>query len=159
MLLKAMLQTWRSNKSDQNTIKQLQQQRLRRLVQYARANSPYYKSLYAGVAEDFRLEDLPTTSKPEMMSRLDEVFTDRRITTDRMDDFTKDIDNVGRMMDGKYLIFKTSGSTGHPATVLYDQNAIDVASARSIFAAVASVAICGKSATALLLSTFIWVEA
>ena len=103
------------------------------MVQYARANSPYYKRLYAGVGEDFRLEDLPPTSKPEMMSRLDEVFTDRRITMERIGAYTENIDNVGRMIDGKYLIFKTSGSTGHPATVLYDRGAVDVASAIAAF--------------------------
>ena len=133
MLVKAMLQTWRSDNTDRKEIEQLQQQRLRKLVQHARANSPYYKSLYADVADDFRLEDLPPTSKPEMMSHLDEVITDRRITMARIDAFTKNIDNVGRMIDGKYLIFKTSGSTGHPATVLYDKDAINVASAVAAF--------------------------
>ena len=128
-LLIAMLQTWRSNKADQETQKRLQLQRLQDLVRYARTHSPYYQALYAGIGEDFRLEDLPTTNKPEMMSRLDEVFTDRQITMKRIHAFTEDIGNVGRMIDGKYLIFKTSGSTGHPATVLYDKGAIDVASA------------------------------
>ena len=128
-----MLQTWRSNKLDQSGLRELQEKRLRELVQYARANSPYYKRLYAGVADDFRLEDLPPTSKPEMMSRLDEVFTDRRITMERIGAYTENIDNVGRMIDGKYLIFKTSGSTGHPATVLYDRGAVDVASAIAAF--------------------------
>ena len=128
-----MLQTWRSNKLDQSGLRELQEKRLRELVQYARANSPYYKRLYAGVGEDFRLEDLPPTSKPEMMSRLDEVFTDRRITMERIGAYTENIDNVGRMIDGKYLIFKTSGSTGHPATVLYDRGAVDVASAIAAF--------------------------
>ena len=128
-----MLQTWRSNKLDQSGLRELQEKRLRELVQYARANSPYYKRLYAGVGDDFRLEDLPPTSKPEMMSRLDEVFTDRRITMERIGAYTENIDNVGRMIDGKYLIFKTSGSTGHPATVLYDRGAVDVASAIAAF--------------------------
>ena len=132
-LVKTMLQTWRSNNADRETIKQLQQQRLQKLVLYAKTNSPYYKRHYADVADDFRLEDLPTTNKPDIMSRLDEVFTDRRITTGRINDFTKIIDNVGRMINGKYLIFKTSGSTGHPATVLYDKGAVDVASAVAAF--------------------------
>lgn len=30
------------------------------------------------------------------------------------------------MIDGKYLIFKTSGLTGNTATVLYDKQTIDV---------------------------------
>ena len=128
-----MLQTWRGNKADQDTIKTLQDKRLKELVRYARAYSPFYQRLYAAIGDDFRLEDLPPTSKPQMMSRLDEVFTDRRITTERIAGFTENLDNVGRMIDGRYLIFKTSGSTGHPATVLYDKAAIDVASAIAAF--------------------------
>ena len=37
------------------------------------------------------------------------------------------------MIDDKYLIFKTSGSTGNPATILYDKKNIDVASAVAAF--------------------------
>ena len=132
-LLEAMLRTWRGNNADQETVRRLQAKRLKELVRYARAYSPFYERLYAGIDDVFRLEDLPVTSKPEMMSRLDEVFTDRNITTARIAAFTEDLDNVGRMIDGKYLIFKTSGSTGLPATVLYDKTAIDVASAIAAF--------------------------
>ena len=128
-----MLQTWCSNNVDHGTLRTLQNQRLDALVYYARENSPYYKSLYSDLGNSYRLEDLPTTSKQDMMSHLDEVFTDRRITTDRIGQFSSNLDNVGRMLDGKYLVFKTSGSTGHPATVLYDKCAIDVASAIAAF--------------------------
>ena len=68
-----------------------------------------------------------------MMSGFDEVVTDRNVTMKKIDDFTRDIDNVGRMIDGKYLIFKTSGSTGNPAVVLYDKQNIDVSSAIAAF--------------------------
>jgi phenylacetate-coenzyme A ligase PaaK-like adenylate-forming protein len=37
------------------------------------------------------------------------------------------------MIDDKYLIFKTSGSTGNPAVVLYDKGNIDVSSAIAAF--------------------------
>ena len=128
-----MLQTWCSNNVDHGTLRTLQNQRLDALVYYARENSPYYKSLYSDLGNSYRLEDLPTTSKQDMMSHLDEVFTDRRITIDRIDQFSSNLDNVGKMMDGKYLVFKTSGSTGFPATVLYDKMTIDVASAVAAF--------------------------
>nr|MCR5177771.1 AMP-binding protein [Lachnospiraceae bacterium] len=72
-------------------------------------------------------------SKPELMARFDDVLTDRNINMDRIDAFTQDPDNIGRMIDGKYLIFKTSGSTGNPAVVLYDKGNIDVSSAVAAF--------------------------
>lgn len=128
-----MLQTWRGNNADQGTLRTLQKQRLDTIVHYARDNSPYYKNLYVNIGNSYRLDHLPTIRKQDMMSHLNEVFTDRRITTDRIGQFTSDPDNVGRMLDGKYLVFKTSGSTGYPATVLYDKEAIDVASAVAAF--------------------------
>ena len=131
-LPKAMLQTWRANNANQDTIRTLQKHRLDALVRYAREKSPYYKRLYSDL-DTICLEKLPMTNKLEMMSHLDEVFTDRRITIDRIDQFTSNLNNVGKMMDGKYLVFKTSGSTGYPATVLYDKVAIDVASAVAAF--------------------------
>lgn len=68
-----------------------------------------------------------------MMEHFDNWITDARIAAQRIEDFTNNIDNVGRMIDGKYLIFKTSGSTGNPATVLYDKRNINVTSAVAAF--------------------------
>ena len=62
------------------------------------------------------------------MKNFDSWITDKNISIKKINEFTKDIENVGRMIDNKYLIFKTSGSTGNPATVLYDKKNINVAS-------------------------------
>ena len=128
-LMTAMFSTWKNGRLSREKLAALQKKRLRSLVRFARENSPYYRKLYAGVPEDFALSDLPPTSKPEMMAALDDVLTDRSVTRQRIDDYTRDPNHIGRMLDGKYLIFRTSGSTGHPATVLYDKNCIDVSSA------------------------------
>lgn len=85
------------------------------------------------MGDDYSLTDIPAVSKPELMARFDDVLTDQNITMERIDVFTQDLDNIGRMIDGKYLIFKTSGSTGNPAVVLYDKRNIDVSSAIAAF--------------------------
>lgn len=41
----------------------LQKERLKKLVEYARENSPYFKELYRNIPEDFSLTDLPHTEK------------------------------------------------------------------------------------------------
>ncbi len=102
-------------------------------MEYAREHSPFYQKLYEDVGDEFSLADLPPVTKPELMAHFDDVLTDRSITMDRITEFTQDLDHVGRMIDGKYLIFKTSGSTGNPAVVLYDQQNIDVSSAIAAF--------------------------
>ena len=132
-LFTAMIKTYFGGKADPAKIKRIQRRRLVKLVRHAKANSPYYGRLYAGIGKDFRLEDLPATSKPDIMAHFDDVLTDRSVTMRSVSAFTADIENVGRMLDGKYLIFKTSGSTGNPAVVLYDRQNIDVSSAVAAF--------------------------
>ncbi|MBR2799440.1 MAG: phenylacetate--CoA ligase family protein, partial [Oscillospiraceae bacterium] len=128
-LLQAMVKTCRADHLSRGQLEHLQQRRLNALVRIAREHSPYYRELFAKVGEEFRLEDLPPTSKPEMMANFDRVLTDSAITMRRIEEYTKDPDHIGRMIDGKYLVFKTSGSTGNPAVVLYDKPSIAVSSA------------------------------
>ena len=132
-LISAMIKTYLGGEADPAKIEGIRRRRLLKLVRRARANSPYYARLYAGIGDDFRLEDLPATSKPDMMAHFDDVLTDRSVTMQRVRAFTADLENVGRMLDGRYLVFKTSGSTGNPAVVLYDKQSIDVSSAVAAF--------------------------
>ena len=127
-LIGTMIQTHIGGKMSKNEIKKIQNKRLKKLVKYARRNSSYFKNLYSNINSDFSLEELPTTNKIEMMKNFDSWITDKNISIKKINEFTKDIENVGRMIDNKYLIFKTSGSTGNPATVLYDKKNINVAS-------------------------------
>ena len=128
-----MIKTHKAGKWSREKIASVQKKRLRSLVKYARERSPFYQKLYADIGENFSLTDLPPVSKPELMAHFDEVLTDRNITMERIESITQKLDNIGRMIDGKYLIFKTSGSTGNPAVVLYDKNNIDVSSAVAAF--------------------------
>lgn len=110
----------------------LQQKRLRELVAYAKTHSLYFEKLYQGINENTPLFSLPVTNKTEMMAHFDEWLTDRSITRDKVDQFMSDLSNVGKKIDGKYLVYSTSGSTGNPCIVLYDDTAINVASAIGI---------------------------
>ena len=132
-LIGAMMTTYKGDKKSREKTADLQRKRLVKLIRYTRSNSPYYKELYAGLKDVFQLSDLPPVTKPELMAHFDDVLTDRNITMKRIDDFTSDLGNIGRMIDDKYLIFKTSGSTGNPAVVLYDKQNIDVSSAIAAF--------------------------
>ena len=132
-LIGEMLKTYKANNMDEKELKKLQEKRFKKIVKYARENSAYFNELYKGVGDNFKLEDLPVTNKIDMMKYFDTWVTDKNITMKRIEEYTKNIDNVGRMIDNKYLIFKTSGSTGNPATILYDKQNIDVASAVAAF--------------------------
>ena len=132
-LLDKMIKTYRGDQWSREKIAAVQRKRLISLVKIAKEKSPFYRNLYADIREDFSLTDLPPVSKPELMAHFDDVLTNRSITMERIDDFTQDLGNIGRMIDNKYLIFKTSGSTGNPAVVLYDKQNIDVSSAIAAF--------------------------
>jgi len=68
----------------------LQQQRLRELVTYARENSPYLSKLYANVPEDFKLTDLPIVKKEDIVANYDNYVTDKRIHMQDVIDFIAD---------------------------------------------------------------------
>ena len=133
MLSDKMIKTCREDRRPREQIAAVQKKRLEALVRTAREKSPFYRKLYAGLGDDFCLADLPPVTKPEMMAHFDDVLTDRTVTMERIDRFTQNLDNIGRMIDGKYLIFRTSGSTGNPAVVLYDRQAVEVSSAVAAF--------------------------
>jgi Coenzyme F390 synthetase len=101
-------------------------ERLNRLVDYAEQNSPYYQAHYQNIGENFKLSDLPPTNKVDLMAHFDEWITTKDVTLNEVEIFLKDLDNIGRKIKGKYLVFTTSGSTGNPLVALYDQSTNNV---------------------------------
>lgn len=128
-LMKAMALTRRADAMTHEQRQALQQARLGELVEYAKKNSPYFAKHYENVDAGAPLEDLPVTDKIQMMAHFDDWMTDRTITREKVDRFMSDISNVGKKLDGKYLVYSTSGSTGNPCVVLYDDTTINVSSA------------------------------
>ena len=99
----------------------LQQQRLRELVAYVRANSPYFAKHYAGVPDDFKLTDLPVTDKPTLLANYDDWVTDRRIhLQDVLDYVARDASKDQSKLLGEYTALRTSGSSGNPLPMVRD---------------------------------------
>lgn len=128
-LLSAIIETKQAERLSLDSKNELIKKRLNDVVAYAKKNSPYFSKLYENLEEEFELSQIPITNKVEMMNNFDEWITDSNISMSKINEFIKDIDNVGRLLDDKYLVFMTSGSTGSPATVLYDKTSIAVANA------------------------------
>lgn len=128
-LLKALSLIRKADKMDNQERLVLQQCRLRELIAYVKEKSPYFAELYQDFDENCSLSELPTTNKADMSKHFDEWFTDRSITGKTVEHFMSDLSNVGKKLNGKYLVYTTSGSTGMPCVVLYDDTAINVSSA------------------------------
>ena len=116
-----------------NTVQrtQLQAERLRDLVAYAREHSPYYKKLYAEVPVDFKPADLPPVNKSTLMEHWDDWVCDWDLTLAEVRTFMEDKDNIGRRLKNEYLVFTTSGSTGNPLVTVVDRSANNIMGAIS----------------------------
>ena len=128
-LIKALALIKRADRMGNSERVALQQKRLKELISYVKGNSPYFAELYEHIDENAPLSALPVTNKKEMMTHFDQWITDRSITKAKVEHFMSDISNVGTKLDGKYLVYTTSGSTGNPCVVLYDESTINVSSA------------------------------
>lgn len=129
-LFKAMLLIRKADKMTNDERLSLQQKRLQELITYVKENSPYFSELYKKVDKKTSLlSNLPVTNKIEMMAHFNDWVTDRNITKEKVDNFMSDLSNIGKKLDGKYLVYTTSGSTGNPCIMLYDDTTDNISSA------------------------------
>jgi phenylacetate-CoA ligase len=98
-----------------------QRERLRALLRYATARSPYYSEVLGERARsaDVRIEELPTLPKATLMSEFDRVVTDRRLRLATLEAFLAQAEAGVRLLD-RYHIFATSGTTGVHGVFVYD---------------------------------------
>lgn len=128
-LFKAITESRKYQNMREEERKMLQERRLQRMIVWAGENSPYYAELYKDLNEGCGLRDLPPVNKKELMAHWDEWVTDRNITLMQVNKFMEDIENVGRRLKGRYLVFTTSGSTGNPLVTINDEMTNNVMSA------------------------------
>ena len=104
----------------------LQQERLRELVAYARANSPYYAALYRDIPEDFSLSDLPPTEKQALIDHYADCVTDPAIHPEDVEAYCGRDAFDSSLFLGKYTVLHTSGTTGSSLFMVRDahRNAI-----------------------------------
>jgi putative adenylate-forming enzyme len=107
----------------------LRDERLKELFLYAKANSPYFAKLYKDFDEDFSLAALPPTNKDDLMAHFDDWVTDRNIRLSDLTELMSNSDNVGKRYLGMYTIFATSGTTGSPGVIVYDDAAWNILAA------------------------------
>ena len=102
-------------------IKKLQSERLTKLVNYARQHSPYFKELYKDLGETFTLEDLPITSKKDLMADYNKWPTDPEVTLDNVFEYLGQLnENPQSKLLGKYTALATSGTSGTRTPMVRD---------------------------------------
>jgi len=123
----AVAEAWLAAAADCDTIRERAQRRLKQLVSFARARSPYYGRLYAHAEwERPVLSRLPIATRQELMAHFDEWVTDPEVTRASIERFVADVDNVGHAYLGRYAVWKSSGTTGEPGLFVHDGAALAV---------------------------------
>jgi len=117
----------RGRKLSPDRVARLQRQRLESLVRQVVGRSAHYRAKYAGIDLDrLRLEDLPPTSKGELMANFDRAVTDPAITRAGLERFMDDPGNADRLFLDRYVASHTSGSQGQPMLIVQDRRSVEL---------------------------------
>jgi phenylacetate-coenzyme A ligase PaaK-like adenylate-forming protein len=120
-------ESWLAGRSSLDSVLARRDARLRQMVAWARAHSPFYRECYRGLRpEDGGLAALPPVTRHELMADFDRWVTDPTITRDAVREFIVDRSRVGQPFLGRYAVWTSSGTTGEPGLYLQDAEALAV---------------------------------
>lgn len=113
----------RQFKSQDHWNRQQLEEHQKRMLQILRRdaydNSPFYKQFHKGLY-DALLDKLPVLTKAKMMDNFDSLVTDRAVHLEDIKRYMEDQER-GKYFMGRYVINATSGSSGHPAVVIFSK--------------------------------------
>ena len=89
------------------------------LRRHAYEHSPFYQQFHTGLY-DAPLDQLPVLTKAQMMDQFDSLVTDRAVHLEGIKRYMQDQERSHYFL-GRYVINATSGSSGHPAVVLWSR--------------------------------------
>jgi phenylacetate-coenzyme A ligase PaaK-like adenylate-forming protein len=97
------------------------------LIAFTRAHSRFYRDAWRSLpAGELSLAALPAVHKPDLMARFDDWTTDRRIDRRGVEAFLRDRSHIGDEYLGRFVVWKSSGSTGEPGIFVQDAAALTV---------------------------------
>ena len=118
---------WWTRRAGRETIAARAAERTADLVAHARRHSPFYRAAWRGIASPTPpLASLPPVTKRELMAHFDDWVTDRRLHRRGVEAFLADRSHIGECHLDRYVIWKSSGSTGEPGIFVQDAEALAV---------------------------------
>jgi len=96
--------------------------RLRQLIESTWIGSPFYQERLRRAGPG--LQDIEPVEKTELMLGFDDWATDRRITRDSVERFLEDPERIAAAYLGDYLVWTSSGTTGHPGIFIQDAQSL-----------------------------------
>ena len=95
------------------------------LVGIARAHSPFYRRAWRGLPDRaLSPRELPVVGKRELMASFDDWAIDRRINRRGVERFLVDRGRIGDDYLDRFVVWKSSGSTGEPGIYVQDREAL-----------------------------------
>jgi phenylacetate-CoA ligase len=123
--LKAVREHARNAKMTRPAFEAMQLQKFRQLVRHVNQHSPYYAQLIS--QGDIHVEtctprDFPVLTKKLLMQNFDQVVTDRTLTRQKIADFLTRSTDPLELLEGRYHILHTSGTSGEVGYFVYSHN-------------------------------------
>lgn len=118
-------ETWWTRAAGADAIESARRRRFDALVRHARQHSAFYRDAYSRLPQrDLEARELPVATKPELMARFDDWVTDPDIELDAVMTFVADRGHIGELYLNRYVVWKSSGSTGSPGVFVEDAGAL-----------------------------------
>ncbi|RJX28715.1 MAG: phenylacetate--CoA ligase family protein [Desulfarculus sp.] len=120
-LLKRILAIRRQRREGPVHLTELAKERLRALIRHA-AGLPLYQRHWTGLdPEAVDLSDLPPLTKAQVQEGLSDGLAAPGLTGEAVRAFCEQPENIGRLLDGRYIVAHTSGSSGSRAFFVQDR--------------------------------------
>src|SRR5919112_4375056 len=102
-------------------LEEYQGRALRLLREHAYERSPFYRHFHKGFTER-SLNDLPVLTKQMVMEHFDELVTDAALRLADVEAHLATLSGGDELLDGRFRVASTSGSTGRRGLFLWDPN-------------------------------------
>ena len=123
--LSRMYGIWWTRSAGRAAIDAAARERFDALVQFARERAPLYRDLYRDLPQRaLAPAELPVVGKAALMARFDDWVTDPEVTRAGVEAFVADRSHIGQGFLDRYVVWKSSGSTGVPGIYVQDADAL-----------------------------------
>ncbi len=120
-----MTEAWWTRNAGRAAIDAARASRTAGLIAFARKHSAYYANVWRTLPQrELALDELPVATKRELMAHFDEWVTDPEIDRAGVEAFLADRGHIGERFLGRYVVWKSSGSTGEPGIFVQDEDAL-----------------------------------
>lgn len=124
-VLSSAAEIWWTRRAGSEAVAAARAQRFTELVRFARERSPFYRNAWRTLPQrDLALHELPVETKRQLMTRFDDWMTDRTVTRRAVDEFISDKRRIGEYLLDRFVVWKSSGSTGEPGIFVQDDAAL-----------------------------------